>query len=179
MSKIIYTKTIPNMPSPNQTVSRKINIFGLNVDGYDECATIPYEIQFTKNGVDVSDQFEKRGKPMQWRNSDLVYQRDPLTFEPIINPDYEAAVLANQLPETIPNPDYIDVETTPDQSPTIPNPDCVSNAQLSAISEFLTAPAFDYFVGLFSQYPEFFWDFLGRYIDENYGDGWFGTQSRR
>lgn len=147
------------MPSPNQTVQRKINMFGLNVDGYDECATIPYEIQFTKNGVDVSDQFEKRGKPMQWRNSDLVYQRDLTTFQPLPNPDYEVAVLANQLPETDPN--YI------------------NDAQLLLIDPFLTAPAFDYFVGLFTAYPQFFWEFLGKYIDENYGDGWFGTQSRR
>lgn len=112
MAKVIFTKIIPNMPSPNQTVQRRINMFGLNVDGYDECATLPYEIEFTKNGIDVSSQFEKRGKPMQWRNSDLVYQRDLTTFQPLVNPDYESAVLANQLPENIPNPDYVDAETT-------------------------------------------------------------------
>ncbi len=179
MAKIIFTKAIPNLPSPNQTVQRKLNLYGLNVDGFDECATIPYEIEFTRNGKNVSNEFEKRGKPMQWRNSDFVYQRDLETFQPISNPEYENALLANQLSPTIPNPNYIDLEKTPLEPETIPNPSYVTDEQLAAIDHFKTAPAFDYFVGLFTAYPELFWDFLGRYIDENYGDGWFGTQGRR
>ena len=104
---IIHTKTIPNLPSPNENVERKINFYGFNIDGYEDTATTP------------------------------------------------------DIEETINNPDYIDNET------------------LASIPEFLVAPAFSYFVEIFHAQPEIFWTFLGMYIDENYGEGWYGTQSRK
>lgn len=175
--KIIYTKTIPNMPAPNQDVSRKINFYGFNIDGYEECATIPYQVEYTRNGVDVSNEFEKIFKPMQWRNSDLVYQRDINTRQPLPNPAYQEALGNHEAGPTLPNSDFISEEETPDVSPTIVNPNYVSDQQLAVIGEFLVAPAFDYFLGLFHEHPGLFWQFLDMYIDENYGEGWYGNTS--
>lgn len=172
--KPIHIKDIPNLPSPNQDVSRRILQYGLNVDGYEECITIPYQVQYFKNGKDVSDQYERFLKPMQWRNSDLVYVRT-IDGSTVVNPEYTAALAANQLEPTIPNPDYISKEETPDLSETIPNPDYISNTQLALINEFLVAPAFDYFVNLFHEHPGLFWNFLDMYIDENYDEGWYGN----
>lgn len=178
MARILYSYEIPNLPSPNQNVQRRINIYGVNADGLEECATIPYEIQYTKNGLNVSDGFEKRFKPMQWKNSDFVYERNLETFEKIPNPDYQEAFEGNQLPQTIPNPNYVDEETTPNMVQFIPNPEYVSNFDLSLVSEYNVKPAFDYFADLFTARIDLFWLFLGYYIEENYGDGWYGSQSK-
>ena len=176
---IIHTKTIPNLPSPNENVERKINFYGFNIDGYEDTATVPYAIAYTKDGVDISVQFEKQFKPMQWTNNQVVYQRNLQTGQPLVNPEYEEAVIANQLPIMIPNPDYIDEATTPDIEETVNNPEYIDNETLASIPEFLVAPAFSYFVEIFHAHPEIFWTFLDMYIDENYGEGWYGTQSRK
>lgn len=178
MALAIHTKKIPNLPFPNENVERQINFYGLNVDGYEETATIPYAIQYIENGEDVSRDFEKQFKPMQWTNNQTVYQRNLQTGEPLVNPEYELAVIANQLPVMIPNPDYIDEETTPDVPEIINNPDYIDDVTLSNIKEFLEAPAFSYFVSIFHSHPEIFWVFLDMYIDENYNEGWYGSQGR-
>lgn len=175
---IIHSKSIPNLPLPNENISRRIDFYGFNIDGYEDTATIPYSIAYTENDIDVSSQFEKQGKPMQWTNNQTVYQRNLQTGQPLINPDYEIAVIANQLNVTIPNPEYVDEQTTPDIAEYIANPEYVTDNELANISQFLVAPAFSYFVEIFHAYPEIFWIFLDMYIDENYGEGWYGSQSR-
>lgn len=174
----IHTKDIPNLPFPNENVKRQINFYGINVDGYEDTVTIPYSISYIENGEDVSKDFEKQGKPMQWTNNQLVYRRNLQTGQPIPNPLYPDALASNQLPPYIPNINFVSEEDTPNIPATIPNPNYVSDEKLVEIGEFLTAPAFDYFITLFHDNPELFWIFLDMYINENYGEGWYGSQSR-
>ena len=93
----ILTTGIPNMPAPFADVSRKIDIFELNINSDTKQFFVNYRIKNEKDDTDVSDLFKDKRRDWYIGNDKMVYQRDWNTFRPL------------------PNPDYVSPEETPDQ----------------------------------------------------------------
>ena len=93
----ILTTGIPNMPAPFADISRKIDIFELNINSDTKQFFVNYRIKNEKDDTDVSDLFKDKRRDWYIGNDKMVYQRDWNTFRPL------------------PNPDYVSPEETPDQ----------------------------------------------------------------
>lgn len=93
----ILTQTIPNMAAPLADVSRKIELFEINVNSDTKQFFVNYRIKNEKEGIDISNEMRDKKKDWYIGNDKNVYQRDMVTFQPL------------------PNPDYISPEETPDE----------------------------------------------------------------
>lgn len=93
----ILTQPIPNMAAPLADVSRKIELFEINVNSDAKQFFVNYRIKNEKDGIDISNEMRDKKKDWYIGNDKNVYQRDMETFEPL------------------PNPDYISPEETPDE----------------------------------------------------------------
>ena len=93
----ILIQPIPNMAAPLADVSRKIELFEININSDTKQFFVNYRIKNEKEGIDISNEMRDKKKDWYIGNDKNVYQRDMETFEPL------------------PNPDYISPEETPDE----------------------------------------------------------------
>lgn len=93
----ILIQPIPNMAAPLADVSRKIELFEININSDTKQFFVNYRIKNEKEGIDISNEMRDKKKDWYIGNDKNVYQRDMETFEPL------------------PNPDYISQEETPDE----------------------------------------------------------------
>ena len=85
------------MAAPLSDVSRKIELFEININSDTKQFFVNYRIKNEKEGIDISNEMRDKKKDWYIGNDKNVYQRDMETFEPL------------------PNPDYISPEETPDE----------------------------------------------------------------
>ena len=157
---VLIAQQISDHPNfTEQKIIREVVLEALNVsakNNFERGYVIDYYINHYNN-----KKLETSMKTVtdSWTISDslMIAERDfnSPTLEPLPNPDYEAAVLANQAGETISNPDYI------------------SDEELAMIPKNKLAPAFTYLLKIFKARPDMIWSILSFYIIEQDNDGFF------
>lgn len=84
----ILTQSIPNMAAPLEEVSRKIELFEININSDTKQFFVNYRIKNEKDGIDISNEMKDKKKDWYIGNDKAVYQRDMETFQPLPNPNY-------------------------------------------------------------------------------------------